>query len=325
MSDDDEATISLPVRGSLPGCELMVPPFTNFDLRKMQIAVSDMLHVISESLIHVWSLQEGPSLEENTVQNLMPSQSFVDLLHYTLQSLIRTVREEQHRASSGTSHEATQAVLPGRSSKKTSFLLALLREMIMSLNADESQHRHIFREFVKFLFIYVAQSLHFLEFAHSEMGNVEYQIEQSAHLDFESIKRENEQIYATHSLIIIKVLENMLLLAPIFYGNDSETSYSCISYQSCSVKESIKQIIFCKRHFQDVLAGITFGYTSNLKLEELSINLTVSRYQFDSCSIKDLGVAEWFKRSLGLLVGWDFLQLIPSRPQEESGFFGSGH
>ena len=325
MSDDDEATISLPVRGSLPGCELMVPPFTFFDLRKMQIAVSDMLHAISESLIHAGSLQEGPSLEENTVQNLMPSQSFVDLLHYILQSLIRTVGEEQHRALSGTSHEATQAVLPERSSKKTSFLLALLKEMIISLDADESQHQHIFREFVKCLFIYVAQSLHLLEFAHSEMDNVEYQIEQSAHLDFESIKRENEQIYAIQSIIIIKVLENMLLLAPTFYGNDSETSYSCISYQTCPIKESIKQIIFCKRHLQDVLAEIMFGYTSNLKFEELSINLTVSKYQLGSCFIKDLCVAQWFKRSLGLLVGWDFLQLIPSRPQEESDFFGSGH
>ena len=321
ISGDDEATISLPTRGSLPGQELAVPAFALLEVPKMQTALSELLHTISSCLAKAESLEEGMRQEEDAVQSLSPVRSYLDLMQFMLQMLLRTAREEQRRVSSGTSSESAEPIILDRSSKKTDFLLGLLRETIISLNADDSQHRYIFNQFMRFLFIYVAQGLHFLEFAHSEMDNIEHQIQQSAHVDFESAKRKNEQTYATESTYIIKVLETMLMLAPSFYRSNSETSCSYLPNHSCPIKESTKQIRFCKRHLQNLMAEIAFGYTFNSKLEEISMSPTISDYRLSSYPIETVGVAEWFKSSLWLLVGWDILQSNPSHSQLEIRFF----
>ena len=316
ISGDDEATISLPTRDSLPGQKLVVPAFALLEVQKMQMALSELLHTISNCLAKAESLEEGMRQEEDAVQSLSPLRSYLDLMQFMLQMLLRNAREEQRRVSSGTSFESAEPIILDRSSKKTDFLLGLLRETIMSLNADDSQHRYIFNQFMRFLFIYVAQGLHFLEFTHSEMDDIEQQIQQSAHVDFESAKRRNEQTYATESTYTIKVLETMLMLAPSFYR-----SSSCLPDHSCPIKESTKQIRFCKRHLQKLLAEIAFGYSFNPKLEDISISPTISDYRLSSYPIETVGVAEWFKSSLWLLVGWDILQSNPSHSQVEIGFF----
>lgn len=316
VSNDDEAIFILPNQGSLPDQELAVPPYAVLDLQKMQMTLSELLHVMSNCLTQMESFQEGLSLEEITDQGLSPSHEYADLLHFILQELLRIAREARHDSSFWTSRESALPNPFGQDSKKIDFLLFLLRESVISLDTDENEYQHIYKKFMELLFIYVAQTIHFLEFAHSELDNIEYQIKQSAHLDYEYMRQENEQAYATRPIIIIKILETILMLAPYSYRNSPETSCSCIANHSCPIKKYTKQIRSRKRHLQELLAEKTFGYASDLRLERFSINSTASRYQVDSCPTKILGVAEWFKSSLWHLVGWDILQSIPTHIQE---------
>lgn len=316
VSNDDEVIITLSTRGSLPDQELIVPPYAVLDLQKMQMNLSELLHVMSNCLTQAEPFQKGLSLEENTDLGISSSQEYADLLHFILQELLRIAREARHDSSLWASREIALPNSFGRGSKKIDFLLFLLRESIIPLDTDKIEYQHIFKEFMKLLFIYVAQSLHFLEFTHSELDDIEYQIKQSAHLDYEFMRRENEQTYATRPIIIIKILETIFMLAPSLYRNSPETSCSCIANHPCPIKKYTKQIRFCKRHLQELLAEKAFGYASDLRLERFSISPTVSRYQVDSCPIKNVGVAEWFKSSLWHLVGWDILQLIPTHIQE---------
>ena len=318
--NDDGLAISIPTGEFFHDQDLLIPPLLELDLEDLHKALSELLHSILSCISDNISLPEGMGLEDRSVPRPLLVEQFVDLLHLGLQFLLRTAREERCAILPRKNNRSEDRVSSsGLRSTNVGFYFHLLREALTLLHANKKSHQIIFNDFVNLSFVYVGQRIHYFEFAHSDASDIEHQIQASAQANFERTQSRNVQVSSSDSIRLIEILKFLTMIAPSFHQNISDMNFSKVTDQICPTKKIAKRTQMCKERLQRSMAEIALGYTSETESAESDIILTSPKYQLGSGTIETLGIEEWFKRSLWLLVGWGILQSDISYLPSERG------
>ena len=306
--NDDGLTVLNLDEGIFRCPEVLIPLLSEIDTEKLHKVLSELLHSVLNFGTDSVLAQDGICPKEDFLRQLLV-QKLGDLSQLALQLLLRTAREEAsiptHQENDGSENIINRSCLK---SARAGFFFRLLREILTLLHGNDKTHQKLFEDFVKLSFIYIGQRLHFFEFGHSDAGDIEHQIQASAHLDFERLRCKDVQLYSYDLIYLIEILKFSILLAPTFYNDRSNTDRSLTASLSCRLKEAAKINRLCKKRLQRQMAEIALGFVSSAESTEVGSISASTKYQLSLNTINTLGVDEWFKRSLWQLVGWGFLQ-----------------